>query len=122
MNRKLLVTIQALVMLYLPAQAFAQTPEPSDIAKLRDLIEGRLSQVYGQDIHKKITFMMRQTRTGDTASGVEIVRTNDTLSIDVTPCAPEKTIFTFVKPYKETAISDTRCAEKPYPRLQVIQE
>ena len=62
-----------------------------------------LSQVCGHDIEKG-SFTMKQMRVGDTASGVEVARTNEILSIDVTPCAFHPTIVTFAKPYQETRV------------------
>lgn len=115
MKHTLLLTIQALVALHLPILVLAQTPP------LSALIKAGLARIYGQDI-QNMSFTIEQTRSGVTASGVEVARTDDMLAIDVTPCATKKTIVSFIKPYREAKISDEMCGSKIYPRLQVIQQ
>jgi|SRR6516165_2111301 hypothetical protein len=123
---KLIFWLYVIVVLYFPAHALAQPAPPIDTAELTTIIERGLLRVYGSTIPKLgdhgISFTIKKTRTGDTASGVEVARTNDILSIDATPCAAQKTIVTFVRPYNETPISDVRCGSNVYSRLQVIQE
>jgi hypothetical protein len=120
-RQALLFGILVIVMVQLPLLALAQSPGTPDIGELKSLIQAGLSQVYGHDSNKA-PFKLKQTRVGDTASGVEVARTNDILSIDVTPCASQPTIVAFTKPYQETPVSDQRCGDKTYKRLQVIQQ
>jgi hypothetical protein len=115
MKHTLLLIIQALVALHFPTLVLAQTPP------LPALIQAGLARIYGQD-SKSISFTIEQTRPGVTASGVEVARTDDMLAIDVTPCATRKTIVSFIRPYRDTNISDEKCGYKVYPRLQVIQQ
>jgi hypothetical protein len=77
----------------------------------------RLSDIYGGDI----TFTSARSAAGDTASGVVIHRRADSIAIDVTPCQRQKTIVTFAAPYRESPVSDEKCGDKTYPRVQVIQ-
>jgi hypothetical protein len=81
----------------------------------------RVEQLYGVPI----SVVLRNTEPGDASSGVEVARTNDALFIDPTPCLsnPPKRIFKFLKPYKESKISDTKCPDgKSYAQIQVIQQ
>lgn len=59
---------------------------------------------------------------GDVASGVVLER-NGYIAIDITPCKlKEKEVKTFWPPFIENKISDVRCGNQSYPRVQVIQE
>jgi hypothetical protein len=102
------------IKLQLPMLTLAQAPGTPDI---HQLIEAGLSKVYGLSS----PFDLKQSRVGDAASGVEVARTNEMLAIDVTPCASRKIIVTFAQPYRESRVSDQRCGDKTYNRLQVIQ-
>jgi hypothetical protein len=66
----------------------------------------------------------KNTKPGDVSSGVEIARTNDALFIDPTPCLSnqQKRILAFVKPYRESKISDAKCDGKSFQQVQVIQQ
>jgi hypothetical protein len=69
------------------------------------------------------TYAMKRQKRGDTASGVVVVRENAMISIDITPCRPEKEIVTFFMPYKETQISEVNCGkDNTYQQSQVIQQ
>jgi hypothetical protein len=116
MKRILLLTVQAVVTLYLPTLALAQLSP--DNAQLMQRIHSGLSQLYGRDFQN---VSIKQARSGDIASGVEVASTDDKLAIDVTPCSLEKIIITFVSPYRKTTISRAQCGDPPYPRVQVIQ-
>jgi Periplasmic binding protein domain len=69
------------------------------------------------------SYTIRWQSKGDTASGVVVERGATTISLDVTPCATEKEIVTFVKPYKESPINNVDCGQnKVYQQSQVIQQ
>jgi hypothetical protein len=121
MKTVILQIICFVATLHLAAPAFAQAPSPVKIVELMTIVREGLARVFGKTANQ-ISFTLKNTRSGDTASGVEVARTNDTLAIDVTPCDSEKTVVTFIKPYKETPVSDVRCGTRVYSRLQVIQE
>jgi|SRR6266581_2297219 len=89
-------------------------------ASLDNIVKQGLTRVYGVPIG----FVSTNTKPGDASSGVEVARTNDALFIDPTPCLSnqKKRIFAFVKPYKESKISDAKCDGKSYPQIQVIQQ
>ncbi|PYJ12649.1 MAG: hypothetical protein DME93_06575 [Verrucomicrobia bacterium] len=100
--------------------ALAQPPALPDVPRLRKLVGEGLTQVYGIP---NTPFVLKYTKPGDASSGVVVATTNDTLLIDPTPCVTnQKGIITFVKPYKESKISDARCNGKSYPQIQVIQQ
>lgn len=98
---------------------FVKTPMQVAPNESDESIQKKLYAIFGQD--PNITFVAARSSAGDTASGVVVSRTTSAIAIDVTPCLPRKTVVTFVAPYKESSISDERCGDKPYPRVQVIQ-
>jgi hypothetical protein len=98
----------------------AQPPPLPEDRELRRTIGENLTRLYGVT---NIPFVSKSTKPGDASSGVEIARTKDTVSIDPMPCSNQfKGIVTFVKPYKESKISDVKCNGKTYSRIQVIQQ
>jgi len=68
------------------------------------------------------SFKIQRQKKGDTASGVVVERMDPAITLDVTPCSSEKETITFVKPYKETQISDITCKDKTFEQSQVIQQ
>jgi hypothetical protein len=114
---KLLRSKSFLIALFSVAvPSLAQPPASLDSQELARRVE----QLYGVPI----SVVLRNTTPGDASSGVEVARTNDALYIDPTPCPSkeQKRIFVFVKPYKESKISDAKCDGKSYPQIQVIQQ
>lgn len=60
---------------------------------------------------------------GDVASGVVLKRDKGFIAVDITPCKLEdKKVKAFWAPFAEKNISDVKCGDKSYPRVQVIQE
>jgi hypothetical protein len=100
--------------------SLAQPQASLDDQELKKRVEQGLAQVYGVSV----PFVWKNTKPGDVSSGVEIARTNDALFIDPTPCLSnqQKRILAFVKPYRESKISDAKCDGKSFQQVQVIQQ
>ena len=90
-----------------------------DSAEYRTAIQKRIHELYGGP--SNVSFVALRTGPGEAASGVVLQRTNNSISIDITPCLPHKTVRYFVAPFKESNISDEKCGEKTYQRVQVLQ-
>jgi hypothetical protein len=114
---KLLRSKSFLIALFSAAlPALAQSPGSFDNQELAKRVE----QLYGVPS----SVVLRNPEPGDASSGVEVARTNDALFIDPTPCLhnQQKRIFKFVKPYRESKISDAKCDGKTFQQVQVIQQ
>jgi len=118
---KLFHTICFLLTAITITSSVASAAGTSDSDKVRELIERGLHDVYGADA-ARMSFVVLETKPGDVASGVETLQTSTTIAIDTTPCNNQKTIVTFVNPYKKHDISDIKCGDKTYPRVQVMQQ
>jgi hypothetical protein len=93
------------------------TPE----ASARTAIEARLNQLYGDT--GGISYAAAKTAAGDVASGVVLVKTADSITLDTTPCIREdKRLMTFAAPYQENSITDITSGGKTHPRVQVVQK
>jgi hypothetical protein len=85
----------------------------------RAVIIKRLHEIYGTD--ENMSFVAMRSGPGDTASGVVLQRTSDSISIDMTPCLPKKTVRYFIAPFRESNVSDEKCGDTTHHRVQVIQ-
>jgi hypothetical protein len=119
-----------MIALAAPVVVYGQTPKdvkepgffnfPSpDSDEYRMTVERKLKELY--PIHPKMSFITVRSAPGEAASGVVLRRTGDSIAIDMTPCLPKKTVRYFIAPYTESSISDEKCGEKTYSRVQVIQ-
>jgi hypothetical protein len=110
-----------IALFFLATMALAQPPPSMDNQALQKLIGQGLTQIYGV---ANMPYLAKNTKPGDALSGVEVARTSNTLSIDPTPCLTNqpKRVVTFVKPYRESKISDAKCSGKSYAQIQVIQQ
>lgn len=110
-----------IALLSVAIAASAQLPAVPEDQELKKLVAEGLTRIYGTP---NTPFAAKNTKPGDASSGVEVARTKDALSIDATPClnTQPKRIVTFVKPYRESKISDAKCNGKSYPQIQVIQQ
>lgn len=85
-------------------------------------VKAGLQEIYGPGA-SRVTFIINETKPGQTASGVKCSESKTTVEIDTTPCRREqKVILTFIKPYTKKDVSDVTCGDKTHPRIQVTQK
>jgi hypothetical protein len=124
MKSKILMAIASFAVA-LALSACATSDEPritspvSYAGTASETIQENLYTIFGSD--QPITFTTVVSSVGDNASGVVVAKTANDIQLDITPCLKKKTIVTFVAPYKESSITDERCGDKTFPRVQVIQ-
>jgi hypothetical protein len=115
-------------VLKLPQDPVVKIPN-EDREKLKDLdttdrrkfLFEKLAKVYGEGEYE-IQAMETNTAQGDVASGVEVAKTTEEITIDTTPCAMKKTLVTFHTEYKKEDVSDVTCEGKKFKRVQVEQK
>lgn len=93
--------------------------ETFEQSKLR-LIES-MKKIYGS-WEFRIQDVKARTDHGDTASGVEVQKTAETITIDTTPCSAKKNLVTFHRIYKKEEVADITCGSSKYKRVQVEQQ
>lgn len=118
MKTKIRTSLSFVAVVLLPlAVCHSQTSEFPP-GKDRAEIGHRLAEYYGATDPR---YVVNEAKTGDTASGVEVLRTSRALSINTQPCSQPGNVITFVKPFREEPISDEVCNGKTVHRLQVVQ-
>jgi len=91
-------------------------------AERKKFLFERLEKVYGEGDFNIETVRMN-VEPGDIASGVELTKATEEITIDTTPCGKKKTLVTFHTEYKKEDVSDTTCPDgKKYKRVQVEQK
>jgi hypothetical protein len=80
-----------------------------------------LKKIYG-DSELQIQNLNANTEHGDTASGVEVMKTAEEITIDTTPCGKKKNLVTFHQVYKKDEIGDVICGDKKYKKVEVEQQ
>jgi hypothetical protein len=119
MKTILFLTVHTLLAICAIPPILGQSVGVLAVGELRHRIELGLSQTYGHNI---TSFRLQQAKPGYAASGVIVVRFDDALALDITPCGEPKTILTFIMPYTDTQISEAQCGTRTYPRRQVVQQ
>jgi hypothetical protein len=92
-----------------------------DTTARKKLLFEKLTKVYGEGEYE-IEDMNANTAQGDVASGVEVAKTAEEITIDTTPCAKKKTLVTFHTEYKKEDVSDVTCDGNKFKRVQVEQK
>ena len=92
-----------------------------DTTSGKKLLFEKLTKVYGKGEYE-IQDMKENTAQGDVASGVEVAKTTEEITIDTTPCAKKKTLVTFHTEYTKEDVSDVTCDGKKFKRVQVEQK
>jgi hypothetical protein len=92
-----------------------------DTASRKKFLFEKVAKVYGEGEYE-IEDMKSNIAPGDVASGVEVAKTTEEVTIDTTPCAKKKTLITFHKEYKKEDVSDVTCDGKKFKRVQVEQK
>ena len=121
---------QAILAGNLAMLAHSQTPQLANDSQLDPLIESGLFRELGESMRRspataaswKIPFQKETARSGDSAFGVEVAKTNSLVAIDITPCAEFKTVLRFKEPYKETDCGLIRCASGYHHEVEVIKQ
>ena len=91
-------------------------------AEQKKILLERMEKVYGAgDFDVQVVRM--SVEPGDIASGVELIKSAEEITIDTTPCEKKKTLVTFHTKYKKEDISDKTCPDgKKYKRVLVEQK
>ncbi len=126
LNSAVCIVVNAFIVM-MPANA-QQNPFKSAVPSLertseyRLAIEKNLSAIYPM-WRGDVTITTAGSAPGQSAaaSGVVVYRTADSIAIDLTPCQAQKTVRSFLQPFRESPVSDERCSGRTYPRVQVIQ-
>jgi hypothetical protein len=121
---------QAIVACNLATLAHSQTPQLVNDSQLDRLVESGLFRELGESMRRspttadgwKIPFQKKKARSGDSAFGVEVAKTNSLVAIDITPCAEFKTVLRFKEPYIETDCGLIRCASGYHHEVEVIKQ
>lgn len=92
-----------------------------DTTARKKLMFEKLTKVYGEGEYE-IQDMKENTAQGDVASGVEVAKSTEEITIDTTPCAKKKTLVTFHTEYTKEDLSDVTCDGKKFKRVQVEQK
>jgi hypothetical protein len=120
----------AILACYLATLAHSQTSQLVNNSQLDRLIESGLFREFGESMRRspattdgwKIPFQKKTARSGDSAFGVEVAKTNSVVAIDITPCEGFKTVLRFKEPYVETDCGLIRCASGYHHQVEVIKQ
>jgi hypothetical protein len=121
---------QAILACNLATLAHSQTPQLINGSQMDQRIESGLFRELGESMQRspttaggwKIPFQKKTARSGDSAFGVEVAKTNNVVAIDITPCAEFKTVLRFKEPYLETDCGLIRCASGYHHQVEVIKQ
>jgi hypothetical protein len=108
---------QAILACNLATLAQSQTPQLMHDSQMDRLIESGLFHELGESMRRsptttdgwRIPFEKETAKSGDSAFGVEVAKTNNVVAIDITPCAEFKTVLRFREPYIERDCGLIRC-------------
>ena len=86
----------------------------------KEAIRSRIEALYGAS--RPFAYdVSAKSATGETASGVVLLRRQDSITLDITPCRARSTLVTIIAPYRESSVSDEICNNKTFPRVQVVK-